>query len=125
MEKNQVERIAKQAFDFWVEELPLEEFTLELRVETGDEDNRGSCTMVAENRDAIVRINPENCLTNKQIRETVKHELLHALTCEYQHFWELTKPDIPDDKQDVYERLWASFWETLLRRLERIWPEEE
>lgn len=125
MERHQVERLARQAWDHWVEELPLESFTMELRVESGDDDLRGSCSMTAENRDVLIRINPDNCLTAKHVQETVKHELLHALTCEYQLFWELVKPDMPDDKQEAAERLWRAMWEQMLRRLERVWPEEE
>lgn len=81
--------------------------------------------MSAENRDVVIRINPENCLTAKHIRDTVKHEFLHVLTCEYQLFWEIVKADLPNEMHDMTERLWAALWEQMLRRLERCWEDEE
>lgn len=125
MERHQVKRIAQEAWDRWLEELPLDGFTLELRVESTDNDNRGTCVMTAENRDAVIRINPDACLTARQVQDTVKHELLHVLTCEYQLFWELIKPDLPTEIHDLTERMWHAHWEQMLRRLERCWPEEE
>jgi len=108
----------------WREELPIEPWRIEVKVETLD-DSFATIDLQAEYRNAVLRVDHERHDTRRKVEQSVRHEMMHLLTAEFQMFWDLIEEELPEASRKLAERAFDQAWELVVRRLERVWLDDE
>ena len=79
MDRAYCERLAKEALAHWVEELPLEDWIIALKIENL-EDSDATVDLMTEYRSATIRVDDDKHGGQKKVGASVKHEMMHILT---------------------------------------------